>query len=322
MFPSLFKIGFFELRIYSLMYLVAILVAIYFTRKRSESIGLDKELIENAVIYTFLGAIIGARLYYVALKWDFYSQNLSEIYAVWHGGLAIHGGIIAGFFSALAYCRYKKISFYKFTDLSLPFLLLGQGIGRFGNFANGEAHGVPTLTPPDIIFRAKNVFPEFWQTVLNTFNLSHRPESISRLYEMVQHAGGELTVKFQGADYVLKEYVVWGIRFSEKYMPPAYIDFGSLPVHPTFFYEMILNFIGAAFLIYLWRKNKWVGTGVISALYLVFYGIIRGFVTTFRADDLMVGALRAPHLLSIILVFIGGAVVLYELKKMRTKQYE
>lgn len=313
MFPSLFKIGFFELRVYSLMYIAAILVTIYFTRKRAASLGYDKDMLENAVIFTFSGAIIGARIYYVALKWDFYSQNPYEIYAIWHGGLAIHGAIIAGFFSSLAYCKFKKFPFYTFLDITLPFLLLGQGIGRFGNFANGEAHGVPTIIPPEIIFKAKNIFPEFWNTVLNTFNLSYRPESISKLNEMI-HKSGELHVKFQGSDYILKEYVPWGISFTSKYMPPAYIDFGTLAVHPTFFYEMILNFIGAGILIYLWRQDKWIGAGRISALYLIFYGVIRGFVTTFRADDLMVGIFRAPHIISIIFIIIGLSIIYYETK--------
>jgi phosphatidylglycerol:prolipoprotein diacylglycerol transferase len=318
MFPSLFKIGFIELRVYSLMYLIAILLTIYFAKKRAASLSINKDLIENAIIFTFLGAIIGARAYYVILRWDYYSQNPSEIYAIWHGGLAIHGAIITGFLSALAYCKYKKFSFYKFTDITLPFFLLGQGIGRFGNFANGEAHGVPTITPPEIIFRIKNIFPEFWQTVLNTFNLSNDPISISRLGDIINKTG-EATVHFQGKDYILKEYVPWGISFSSKYMPPAYLDFGTLPVHPTFFYEMILNFIGAAILIKLWKKDDMIGLGKISALYLIFYGAIRGFVTTFRADDLMIGMFRAPHILSIILILIGIFVIYFN-KKPKTPQ--
>jgi phosphatidylglycerol:prolipoprotein diacylglycerol transferase len=304
MFPTLFKIGFIEIRVYSLMYLIAILLTIYFAKKRANSLDINKDLIENAIIFTFLGAIIGARAYYVILRWDYYSQNPSEIYAIWHGGLAIHGAIIAGFLSALVYCKYKKFNFLKFTDLTLPFLLLGQGIGRFGNFANGEAHGVPTIIPPEIIFRVKNIFPEFWQTVLNNFHLVNRPESISKLNDII-HKTGEVIVLFKGKEYVLKEYVPWGISFTSKYMPPAYLDFGTLPVHPTFFYEMILNFIGAAFLIYLWKKDDLIGKGYISCLYLIFYGLFRGFVTTFRADDLMIGLFRAPHILSIFLITVG-----------------
>jgi phosphatidylglycerol:prolipoprotein diacylglycerol transferase len=82
---------------------------------------------------------------------------------------------------------------------------------------------------------------------------------------------------------------------------------------------MILNFIGAAILIKLWKKDDMIGLGKISALYLIFYGAIRGFVTTFRADDLMIGMFRAPHILSIILILIGIFVIYFN-KKPKTPQ--
>ncbi len=303
MFPYLFKIGNFELRIYSLMYLIAIILGIYFIKKRAKSLKFDPNSIENIVLVSFFGGIIGARIYYVILRWDFYSQYPSEIIAFWHGGLAIHGGLIGGIIAGYLYSR-KKYSFMSLSDLVLPFLLLGQGIGRFGNFANGEAHGVPTITPPDIIFRLKNVFPEFWKTVKSTFNLPDGVEGMNLLNRLIIEKK-VLLVEFQNRVYELKEYVPFGIRFPSKYNPPAYLEFGSLPVHPTFFYEMILNFIGAVILIYLWKKDEQIGKGMITGLYLIFYGVIRGIVTTFRADDLMVGYFRAPHIVSFIIVLVG-----------------
>ncbi|MGA1846690.1 prolipoprotein diacylglyceryl transferase [Deferribacter abyssi] len=308
MFPYLFKIGTFELRVYSLMYLIGILITIYFVKKKGQKLGFDSELIENIIIVTFIGAIVGARFYYVLLKWDFYSRYPKEIIAVWHGGLAIHGGIIGGILTAYFYCKSKGIKLLQFGDLALPFLLLSQGIGRFGNFANGEAHGVPTITPPSIIFRMKNVFPEFWQQVLSSFGLRNTPEEVSKLMVFIKEKG-ELTVEFHNKVYQLKEYVPWGISFPPKYNPPAYQDFGTLPVHPTFFYEMILNFIGAFILLLFWKDNKNIGKGIIAGLYLIFYGVIRGFVTFFRADDLMVGYFRAPHLASFVMIIIGSILV-------------
>ncbi|KAA0258344.1 prolipoprotein diacylglyceryl transferase [Deferribacter autotrophicus] len=309
MFPYLFKIGAFELRIYSLMYLIGILITIYFVKKKGQKLGFHPELIENIIIVTFIGAIIGARIYYVVLKWDFYSRYPKEIIAIWHGGLAIHGGIIGGILAAYFYCKKKGVKLLQFGDMLLPFLLLSQGIGRFGNFANGEAHGVPTITPPSIIFRMKNVFPEFWQQVLNSFGLKNTPEEVSKLMDFIKEKG-VLTVKFHDKIYQLKEYVPWGISFPPKYNPPAYQDFGTLPVHPTFFYEMILNFIGAFILLLLWKDDKNMGKGVIAGLYLIFYGVIRGVVTFFRADDLMIGYFRAPHLASFTMIVIGLIIVL------------
>lgn len=313
MFPYLFKIGNFQLRVYSLMYLTGVLIALYFVRKRGKQLKLDTNKLENVVLVSFLGGILGARIYYVLLKWDFYSNNPLEMLAFWHGGLAIHGGIIGGILAGYLYSR-KTFKPIFLMDLILPFLLLGQAIGRFGNFANGEAHGVPTITPPSIIFRVKNVFPEFWQTVKHTFNLPTGTDGMNILYGMVK-AGKTLAVNFEGKIYYLKEYVPWGISFPPKYNPPAYVEFGLLPVHPTFFYEMILNFIGAFILIKLWKKDYMLGKGVITGLYLIFYGVIRGVVTTFRADDLMIGFIRAPHLVSLILIIAGFLFVKYGVAK-------
>jgi phosphatidylglycerol:prolipoprotein diacylglycerol transferase len=294
------------------MYLIGILLTLFFTKKKAKKLGLNPEEIENLILFTFIGGILGARIYYVLFRWDFYKNTPFEMFAIWHGGLAIHGGIIGGFITFLLFSKLKKIRALLFGDLILPFLLLAQGIGRFGNFANGEAHGVPTITPPSIIFSLKNKFPEFWSTVLGTLNLKNNPSSISSLKEMVE-SGKKITILFENKIYELKYYVPWGISFPEKYFPPAYQEFGRLPVHPTFFYEMILNFIAAAFLIYLWKNDNNIGRGKITGLYLIFYGLIRGFVTTFRADDLMIGLLRAPHLASIIMVIIG--IIILNLKR-------
>ena len=302
MMPYLFKIGNFELRIYSLMIIIGLLICIYMAGRKMVKMGYKKEYLENMIIVVFIAALIGARIYYVIFSWEYYKDNPLEIFAVWHGGLAIHGGVIMGFIAALIYSHYLKIKVMLFGDLIAPWLLFGQGLGRLGNFANGEAHGVPTITPPDIIFQFKPLFIDFWNTVLNTFNLSNTPESVSKLNDIVKQ-GAEVT--FQGKVYELKEYVPWGISFTDKYMPAAYRDFGTLAVHPTFFYEMILNFTAAAIMYYFWRNSRNISTGLIFGIYLVSYGLIRGFVTMFRADDLMLGFIRAPHAASLAFIFAG-----------------
>lgn len=302
MMPYLFKIGNFELRIYSLMIITGLLICIFMAGRKMVKMGYKKEYLENMIIVVFIAALIGARIYYVIFSWEYYKDNPLEIFAVWHGGLAIHGGVIMGFIAALIYSHYLKIKVMLFGDLIAPWLILGQGLGRLGNFANGEAHGVPVITPPEIIFRLKPVFTDFWTSVLYTFNLNSTPENVSKLNEIAKN-GAEVT--FQGKVYELKEYVPWGISFTDKYMPAAYRDFGTLAVHPTFFYEMILNFTAAAIMYYFWRNSKNISTGLIFGIYLVSYGLIRGFVTMFRADDLMLGFIRAPHVASLAFIFIG-----------------
>ena len=307
MMPYLIKIANFELRIYSLMIIIGLLLTLYITRKKMEKMGYEQEYFENMIIVVFIAALLGARIYYVMFNWEYYKNDPLEIFKVWHVGLAIHGGVILGFVASVIYAHYIKIKVMFFGDLIAPWLLFGQGLGRFGNFANGEAHGVPTIIPPDIIFRLKPIFTDFWATVLNTFNLSNNPESISKLNDIVKN-GAEVT--FQGRVYELKEYVPWGISFTNKYMPAAYRDFGTLPVHPTFFYEMILNFTGAFIMFLFWRNDKNISTGLIFGIYLISYGLIRAFVTMFRADDLMLGVLRAPHVASLAFVSVGIFLVI------------
>lgn len=314
MFPYIFKIGSFEIRYYSIMYLLGILLTIYFAKKKAKTLNITPAAVENILLFTFIGGIIGARIYYVVLKWDFYKHYPTEIFAIWHGGLAIHGGIIGGLLTLFSLSKIYKVKLFCLSDTLLPFLILAQGIGRFGNFANGEAHGVPTITPLSIIFSIKNRFPEFWSTVLRTLDLKNDPQSISTIKTMID-TGNSIKITFENRLYELKYYVPWGISFPEKYMSPAYQEFGLLPVHPTFFYEMILNFIGAAILILLWKNDKNIGLGKISGLYLIFYGVIRGFVTYFRADDLMIGLLRAPHIASIVMIITGFAIIYYKGEK-------
>lgn len=303
MFPYIFKIGNFELRYYSLMYLLGILISIYFVKRRGKSLGLDPQKIENIILFAFLGAVFGARIYYVLFKWEFYKNTPLEMFAIWHGGLAIHGGVLGGVITLFFLSKLNKFKMVTLGDLIVPFLLLSQGIGRFGNFANGEAHGVPTITPLSIIFSIKNRFPEFWANVLNTLHLDNNPVSISKITSFIDSS--PVNIPFENTIYHLKYYVPWGVSFPSKYLPPAYMEFGTLPVHPTFFYEMILNVIGAFFLIYLWRNDQEIGRGRLMGFYLIFYGFIRGFVTFFRADDLMIGFLRAPHLASLVMIIIG-----------------
>ena len=316
MMPYLFKIGSFELRIYSLMIIIALLLTLYITSKKMKKMGYAQEYLENMIIIVFIASLLGARIYYVIFQWDYYKNNPLEIFAVWHGGLAIHGGVILGFIASLIYAHYIKIKVLFFGDLIAPWLLFGQGLGRFGNFANGEAHGVPTITPPEIIFQLKPVFIDFWNTVLATFNLSNNPQSVSQLNDIIKN-GAEVT--FQGKVYELKEYVPWGISFTDKYMPAAYRDFGTLAVHPTFFYEMILNFIGAFIMYMFWRNEKNIATGLIFGIYLISYGLIRGFVTMFRADDLMIGFLHMPHVASLGFILVGVFLVIRARKILKAE---
>ena len=104
--------------------------------------SIDKML--DVLIYGTFGGIIGARLYYVAFQWDSYKDDLLSIFKIWEGGLAIYGGIIGAFIAAYFVCKKIDLNFYKLLDLAGMSLLIGQGIGRWGNFTNQEAFGINT----------------------------------------------------------------------------------------------------------------------------------------------------------------------------------
>ena len=108
-------------------------------------ISLDKML--DVLIYGTIAGIIGARLYYVIFQWSYYKEHLSQIFAIWNGGLAIYGGIIGGLLAALIVCKVRKINILNLLDMGGISLLIGQGIGRWGNYMNQEAYGTNTDAP-------------------------------------------------------------------------------------------------------------------------------------------------------------------------------
>lgn len=138
--------------------LLGVYLAEYLSKKNTR---VPNEAVSDyALIALFLG-ILGARLYYVAFEWDYYSQHTNEILAIRNGGLAIHGGILAGIGVAYIFCKIRKIPFWELLDMIAPSMALAQGIGRWGNFANGEAHGGPTNLPWAIDVGGQMVHPTF-----------------------------------------------------------------------------------------------------------------------------------------------------------------
>lgn len=142
--PVIFKLGSFEIRWYSVMILIAFLVASYVINKETKRFDIEKDYIFNLLFWTLIMGIIGARIYYVIFDWEYYSTNISEIWKIWNGGLAIHGGIIAGIITIIVYTKKYKQRTVRYTDFLVPGLIIGQSIGRWGNFFNGEAHGLAT----------------------------------------------------------------------------------------------------------------------------------------------------------------------------------
>jgi phosphatidylglycerol---prolipoprotein diacylglyceryl transferase len=142
------QLGPLSLRWYGLLIALAVLIGLTVSQKLALRRGVKPELMADLVIWLVLAAIPAARLYYVAFKWQsYYSQHPSEIIQVWRGGIAIHGALLGGILAILIFSRLKQISFWQLTDLVAPAVILGQAIGRWGNFFNSEAYGDPTDLP-------------------------------------------------------------------------------------------------------------------------------------------------------------------------------
>jgi phosphatidylglycerol:prolipoprotein diacylglycerol transferase len=122
-------------------------LAVLFGGRMAYKYKINLNKMVDVLIYGTIGGIVGARLYYVIFEWDYYKDHLSEIIQIWHGGLAIYGGIIGGLIMAYFVCKKRDLSFPKLLDLVGMSLLIGQGIGRWGNFANQEAFGTNTTAP-------------------------------------------------------------------------------------------------------------------------------------------------------------------------------
>ncbi|MBN6186914.1 prolipoprotein diacylglyceryl transferase [Aneurinibacillus sp. BA2021] len=142
--PIALQLGPLSIHWYGIILGTAALVGLFMALREAKRVGMDPETIMDVVMYAVPAAIIGARIYYVVFRWDeYYSSHPGEIIAIWQGGIAIHGALIASVLTAYIYSCVKKVSFWRIADIVAPSLLMGQAIGRWGNFMNQEAHGGP-----------------------------------------------------------------------------------------------------------------------------------------------------------------------------------
>lgn len=132
---------------YGILISIGFLLALMVAMQDAKRVGLEPERFMDIILISTPSAIVGARLYYIIFNWTMYRNNVSEIIRIWHGGLAIYGGIIAAFVVAALYCRIKNINIWKVFDVASLGFLIGQCIGRWGNFVNKEAYGRETTLP-------------------------------------------------------------------------------------------------------------------------------------------------------------------------------
>ena len=136
-----------SLPMYALLICSAILIGVWLCGRNTARLSLPKDAGLDVALWGVPAALIGARLYYCVFRWADYAGDPLSVFRVWEGGLAIYGGVIGGLLGVFALSRRRKVSFWALVDMTIPSLLLGQAIGRWGNFFNQEAYGNPVLSP-------------------------------------------------------------------------------------------------------------------------------------------------------------------------------
>lgn len=139
--PVAFNLGPLSIHWYGIIIGVGIALALMLAVREGEKHQLHKDVFPDLLIWAIPIAIIFARIYYVIFQWDYYSQHPEDIVKVWQGGIAIHGALIGATLTAIIFTKVHKLSFWKIADIAAPSIILGQAIGRWGNFMNQEAHG-------------------------------------------------------------------------------------------------------------------------------------------------------------------------------------
>ena len=139
--PKSFTVFGFSIALYGVIIAPGVLAGVLLAAHVAKLEKLDADVIWDFAIYAIIFSIIGARIYYVVFRWDAYKDNLLSVLNLRNGGLAIYGAVIAAFLTLWIYCRKKKLSFLQLADICVPGLVLGQVIGRWGNFTNREVFG-------------------------------------------------------------------------------------------------------------------------------------------------------------------------------------
>lgn len=194
---------------YGVIIAAGIFLAVYLSTKEAERKGLGENLIVDLTLWLIPIGFLGARLYYVLFEWEYYIQNPEQILAIWNGGIAIYGGLIAGSLTVYLFTKKKGLSIWLLLDILAPSVLLAQSIGRWGNFINQEAHGGPVTRQ----FLENLYLPEFITNQMNVNGTYYHP---TFLYESLWSlVGFALLLLLRNKNQFLRQgevalsYVIW-----------------------------------------------------------------------------------------------------------------
>lgn len=170
--PVLFSIGSFEIRWYSILILLGIIIGYEYVNYEAKKFKAPKDFMFNLTFWCVVFGLIGARLYYVVFNWQLYSHDVLSILRFWEGGLAIHGGLLFGFITMYVYARKYNVKLIKLTDIAAPAIIFAQALGRWGNFFNSEAHGPATTLAT---LKSHKIVPQFVIDGMNINGIYYEP---------------------------------------------------------------------------------------------------------------------------------------------------
>ncbi len=213
-----FSIGSFQVYWYGLIIATGLILALVYAHFSAKRYNVDGSKLMNCVFAGIITGIIGARLYFCIFKWDYYGSHPLEIFAIHEGGLAIYGGIIGALLGGLGVAKIQKMKFMPILDITMVGFLIGQGLGRWGNFFNQEAYGTPTDLPWGMMSEG---------TLGETVHPCFLYESLWCLLGVaVLHFYGKYRQRYAGQIFYL--YLVWygfermiveGLRTDSLYFP-------------------------------------------------------------------------------------------------------
>lgn len=234
--PRSFSVFGFEIAFYGLIIGIGVLAGILMAAHQAKVTGQDPDTYWDFAIYAVIFSVIGARIYYVVFAWDYYKDNLLSVFNIRGGGMAIYGGVIAAFITLFVYCRIKKKNPFLMGDTAMAGLLLGQVIGRWGNFMNREVfgeyyNGLFSMQLPVAAVRARDISENIAAHIPEGANyINVHPtflyESVWNLavmflmlaYRKHKKFDGELCLFYLGG-YGLGRFIIEGIRTDTLFLP-------------------------------------------------------------------------------------------------------
>jgi phosphatidylglycerol:prolipoprotein diacylglycerol transferase len=279
--PYALSLGPIQVRWYGVLIGIGVLLGLWMAIREGKRHAIPSDFFMDLLLIGLPSALIGARLYYVAFHWDYYSQNIGSIFAIWEGGIAILGALIGALVGGAIFIRRKRYSFWKIADIAAPSLLIGQIVGRWGNFFNQEAYGSPV---DQAFLQSKLMLPDWLVQQMYIEGQYHHP---TFLYESIWNVLGLLLIlvlrrrSFVRRGEILLGYFIW-YGFGRFFIEPLRED--SLAFDAFNWLSSLLNG--------MWEPMTWLG-------------FEQGSLPTAAVD------VRVSQMMSLIIVIVAIALLIF-----------